>query len=140
MCDLFHFVPNISIENYADDNTSHASNKHLETVLEDLEQGFDTLLKWFTHNLLTANPEKYHLLVSTNKKRHLNIRGGRGVEISNSKYKKLLGIKIDSNLLFDSHVKPLCKKPSHKLNALSRVVYQLDSNQRKLLLNVFIIS
>ena len=38
----------------------------------------------------------------------------------------------------DSHVKSLRKKASQKLNALSRVAYQLDCNQRKLLLNAFI--
>ena len=40
--------------------------------------------------------------------------------------------------MFDSHVKSLCKKASQKLNALSRVAYQLDFNQRKLLMNAFI--
>ena len=42
--------------------------------------------------------------------------------------------------MFDSHVKSLCKKASQKLNALSRVAYQLDFNQRKLLMNAFITS
>ena len=100
--------------NYADDNTHQATNK-LETVLKYLEQRSDTLLKWFADNLLKANPEKYHLLVGTNEKRHLNVGE---VEISNSKCKKFLGIKIDSKLMFDSHVKSLCKKASQKLNAL----------------------
>ena len=45
LCDLFLFVLDIGIANYADNNTSHATNKHLETVLKDLEQGSDTLLK-----------------------------------------------------------------------------------------------
>ena len=69
LCDLFLFVPDIDIVNYADDNTPHTTNKHLEIVLTDLKQGSDILLKWFTDNLLKANPEKYHLLVSTNEKR-----------------------------------------------------------------------
>ena len=42
--------------------------------------------------------------------------------------------------MFDGHVKFLCKKASQKLNALSRVAYQSDLNQRKFLLNVFITS
>ena len=135
LCDLFLFVPDIGIANYADDNTPHATNKHLESVLKDLEQGSDTLLKWFTDNL-KANPEKYHFLVSTNEK---NLNVGK-VEIRNSKCEKFLGIKIDSKLMFDSHVKSLCKKASQKLNALSRVAYQLVFNQRKLLMNAFITS
>ena len=115
---MFLFVPDIGIANYADDNTPHATNKHLETELKDLQQGSDILLKWFTDNLLKANPEKYHLFVSPNEKRDLNV--GQ-VEISNSKCEKFLGIKIDSKLMFDGHVKCLCKKASQKLNALSRV-------------------
>ena len=89
------------------------------------------------NNLLKPNPEKYNLLVSTNEKRHLNVGE---VEISNSKCETFQGIKIDSKLMFDSHVKSLCKKASQKLNALSRVAYQLDFNQRKLLMNAFITS
>ena len=137
LCDLFLFVSDIGIANYADDNTPHSTDKHLETVLKDLEQGSDTLLKWFTDNLLKANPEEYHLLVSTNEKRHLNVGE---VEISNCKCEKFLGIKIDSKIMFDSHVKSLCKKASQKLNALSRVAYQLYFNQRKLLMNAFVTS
>ena len=45
LCDLILFANDIGIENYADDNTPHATNEHLETVLKDLEQGSDTLLK-----------------------------------------------------------------------------------------------
>ena len=118
VCELFLFVPDVGIANYADNNIPHATNKHLETVLKDLEQRSDTLLKWFTDNLPKANPEKYHLLVSINEKIYSNVEGS---EISNSKCKKLLEIKIDAKLLFDSHVKSMCKKASQKLNALSRV-------------------
>ena len=63
---LIPFVPEIGIANYTDDNTPHKSNKHLGTVLKDLEQGSDTLLKRFTDNILKANPENYHLFVRTN--------------------------------------------------------------------------
>ena len=38
--DLLLFVPDIGIANYADDNTLHATNKYLETVLKDIERGF----------------------------------------------------------------------------------------------------
>ena len=51
-----------------------------------------------------------------------------------------MGITIGSELKFDSHVKSMCKKASQKLNALSKVAYQLNFNQRKLLMNPFITS
>ena len=63
LCDLFLFVPDVGIANCADDNTPHATNKDLETVIKDLKQGSDTILKWFTDNLIKATPKKYHFLV-----------------------------------------------------------------------------
>ena len=51
---MFLFVLNIGVANYADDNNPHTTNKHFETVLKDLVQGSDTLLKWFTDNLLNS--------------------------------------------------------------------------------------
>ena len=117
LCDLFLFVPEIGIANCVD-NTPHSTYKHLETVLKDLEQGSDTLLKWFADNLLKANREKYHLLISKNERRHLN---EGAIEISNSRCKKFLRIKIDSKLMLDSHVKSLCKKASQELNAFQEL-------------------
>ena len=86
LCDVFLFVLDIGIVTYADDNTPHTTNKHLETELKDLEQGSDILLKWFTDNLLKANPEKYHLLVSTNEKRHVNAGGLKQVIVNAKNY------------------------------------------------------
>ena len=61
-----------------------------------------------------------------------------GIEVSNSKCEKLLGIKFDCKLMFDSHVKSLYKKVSQKLNAASRLAYQLDFDQRKLLMKMLL--
>ena len=85
MHDLILFVTIIGISNYVDHNTPHANNKHFGTVLKNLELGSDISLKWFTDNILKVNPEKYHVLVSTNEKRHLNVAK---IEITSSKCKK----------------------------------------------------
>ena len=97
----------------------------------------NTLLKWFTDNLLKANPEKSHLV--TNSAQEIQIYIG-GMAISKSKSEKLLGIHIDNKLTFEPHVRSLCKKASQKLNAFARIACSLKFDQRKFLLNVFIIS
>ena len=85
---------------------------------------------------MKANPGKYHLLLSaTEETNTLNIED---VCINISKCEKLLGVNIDSNLTFETHVQSLCKKANQKLNALLRVTWSLNFNQRKLLLNAFI--
>ena len=50
-----------------------------------------------------------------------------GIELSNSNCKKLLGVKIDCKLMFDSHIQSLCKKASQKANALSRILTKESS-------------
>ena len=65
LCNLLQFFPDVDIANYANDNTPHSSNINLNKVLHDLEKISNTLLKWFTANLLKANPEKSHLLTNS---------------------------------------------------------------------------
>ena len=47
-------------------------------------------------------------------------------QTENSKCQKLLGINIDSNLMFEDHINRIYKKASAKLNALSRISYYMD--------------
>lgn len=56
--------------------------KKLQSVLVDLKKISDILLKWFTENYLNANPEKYHVVQSTNHEFSLKIQD---LAISNSR-------------------------------------------------------
>ena len=76
--------------------TKLRKSSHLETVLKELEQESNVLLKWFIDNLLKANPGKYHLLATTNEEQHLNVGG---IEIGNSQCKISLGTKTDCKLM-----------------------------------------
>ena len=55
--------------------------------------------------------------------------------LENSTELVILGIAIDKKLLFDSHVKSLCRKAGQKLCALSRVPNYLQTKQKKLIFN-----
>ena len=57
--------------------------------------------------------------MSTNKPVGIKIRD---YTIDNSEYEKLLGVKIDVNLIFNDHIPELCKKASRKISALARVI------------------
>ena len=122
LCDLFLFVHDVPISNYADDNT----------------QGAETLVKWFKDNKMKANPGKYHLLVNNTTESH-QIKIGDET-ITRSKCEKLLGVKIDQELNFNEHMTLLCKKASQKLNALSRLASSMTFDQRRLIMNSFITS
>ena len=96
------------------------------------------LLDWFKNNGLCANPEKFHLLLSEKECNvSININGS---VVNNSESQKLLGIQIDSKLSFDNHISSICSKASQKLHALARVSNFMTVQQRKTILNSFILS
>ena len=68
---------------------------------------------------MKVNPDKYHLLLN-NIKESFQIKIGNET-VSDSKYGKLLGVKVDDELNFNKRVSLLCKKAGQKLNALSRI-------------------
>ena len=53
--DIFHFVTECNIYNYADDNTLSCSNSNIETVKENLENDSRNIIKWFENNKMQAN-------------------------------------------------------------------------------------
>ena len=86
---------------------------------------------------MKPNPDKCHLLVTTNTLTSVNING---FQITNSTEEKLLGIKFDGKLSFENHVSSLCKKASQKLHALTRIVNYMNLSKRKALMKTFVIS
>ena len=53
---------------------------------------------------------------------------------------KLLGVKIGSDLTFNSHLETICKTASQKLNALSRLCTIVPFRKRKMLMQAFFLS
>ena len=90
------------------------------------------MFKWFKDNLFKGNPDKCHLLVSTNEKIKINIGD---FSIENSDCEKLLGVKIDNKLTFDYHVSDMCKNANRKTNALPRIALFININKRRILTN-----
>ena len=123
LCNLFQFFPDLDIPNYADDDNPHSANRNLNKLLHDQKKIPNILFKWFTDNLMKANPEKPYLLSNSAPEIPINVGG---MTISNSKCKKLLGIHIDNKLTFESHARSLCKKASQKLNAFARIAYSFE--------------
>ena len=77
-------------------------------ILSNLKLQSNILNKWFEDTYMKANPEKYHLLLSTTEETNtLNIED---VCLNSSKCEKLLGVNIDSNLTFETHIESLAKK------------------------------
>ena len=89
--DIFLFVENTKITNYADDNTPYAIESSIEKLIESLEHDTTLLLNWFQANEMKPNNDKCHLLIINHENNVISIGDE---DITGSKSVKLLGVTI----------------------------------------------
>ena len=53
---------------------------------------------------------------------------------------KLVGVHIDYELIFHTHIGALCRKMGRKFHALARVIQYMSTNQVEMLMRSFIMS
>ena len=89
---------------------------------------FKSLQKLFYENWLVLTPGKcfYVCLGSKTKKNDFILEAKTTIPLALKI--EVLGITIESNLTFYSHLKQLCKKVLNKLNALARISTHLNQN------------
>ena len=133
--DMFYFINETKIANYADDNTTYLTKDSIDELLQVLQIETSEVLKWFRINEMKPNDDKCHLLVAKNSNVSV-IFGNETIEASTSV--ELLGIKIDNNLDLNEHVSNLCKKGSQKLHALARISRYLSRDKLKIIMKTFI--
>ena len=134
--DLFFQLINSNVCNFADDTTLYACDLELRTVLHELEDNSLTAISWFENNYMKLNQSKCHFLTSGSTE-HLWVKVGNEM-IWESQAEKLLGIMVDKDLNFNSHLKALCKKVNQKVSALARIARILPFQKRRIILKTFI--
>ena len=69
--DIFYFVDEDTVANFADDNTPYTIKNNIETLLNNLQSDSHTLLMWLDNNFPKLNADKCKLLMTvteSNKK------------------------------------------------------------------------
>ena len=133
--DIFLFLKDSKIANYADDNTAYSVAESINVLLSKLENETSVILDWFRINEMKSNDDKCNLIVANNDNLSL-IVGNELIESCNSV--ELLGITIDNELKFNEHVTNLIKKGNQKFHALARISKYLSQEKLKLLMRTFI--
>ena len=118
---FFYQFINTHTCNFADDTTLSAFSTNLEQLLYNLEYDTQSAIIWFENNYMKLNHKKCHFLIAGNVNEYLWVKVGDEM-IWESDEKKLLGVTIDKNLNFNSHLANLCKKVGQKVTALARIV------------------
>ena len=83
---------------------------------------------------MKGNEGKCPVIISTDETDEVNVGT---FHINNSKYEKLLGIKIDCKLKSDDHIGNTSKKAGAKFNALTRVAQYMNTEEKRLIMNAF---
>ena len=122
--DLFFLLNECEVCNYADDTTPYVCDEKLENVVSKLENDSDIAICWFESNYMKLNTDKCHLLVTGNKYEQIWVKLGEE-KIWENNTVKLLGVTIDRQLKFDSHVFNICAKAGKKLSVLTRMMKYL---------------
>ena len=139
--DIFYFIVQCILYNYADDNTLSFIHKDLLYLKSVLEQESLFLISWFDKNFMKANPEKFQA-ICIGKKSHENIDsfqvGQTNIKCDDNV--TLLGINLDYMLKFDDHVSEICKKASQQLAVLKRLGRFLTKQGKLVIYNSFIAS
>ena len=115
-----------------DDNAIYDSADSIDDVVMSLQESTKRIFQWFSDNEIKGNTDKCHLILSTNEQLEIIIEDS---SFKWSSYEKLLGVKIDSKLNFDDHLKSICSKASNILRELARAT-PYTSIEKKTLPNI----
>ena len=135
MNDIFLFLPQTKIANYADDNTPCEIENSIRDVISKLEYDMKLLTTWFENNYMASNDDKCKLIITNEENSFANIEKEK---ITCSQSVKLLGVMIDKKLNFKDHVSKICKKASQKIHALARISNYMSKDKLKTVMKAFI--
>ena len=140
--DLFLFIKEATLHNYADDNTLAYFSKSMPDLVNTLEKETGVALSRLKNNEMIANPEKFHAILL--RKNQTNTSGEQininGKMIKSEETVKLLGVTLDYRLDFDTHISNICKKAAAQLNVLKRLKTFIGFKEKQILIQSFVYS
>ena len=140
--DFFFFIKRASVHNFADDNTLSSFAKTVSDLIKTLEDESRAAINWFSMNHMIANPDKFKAIILDKQNSDFS---NTKISVNNENLEivpsvKLLGIQIDSQLNFNMHINNICKSAANQLNALIRLNCFLGIDEKKVLVNSFVLS
>ena len=144
--DLPLHVNSSTVDIYADDVTLYAASHrnsyhHIKTALSN---DLNSIAQWSCMNKMVINDEKTKsMLITGMRQRNLIDDITLDMYINNNainqvRSHKLLGIELDDNLTFTTHIEEHCKKLSKRIGLLRHISPYLKRPQRELFYNTVI--
>ena len=133
--DLYEHLEKCGCILFADDTTMYMSHKNLTYINHCIEHDLNIVSDWFKANLLTLNPAQTVAMVFTHPK---SIRKISNISLDNAKIPfimetKFLGMWLDRDLSWNSHLMKLCAKLKCNLHLVGNQKNLLDPSTLKLI-------
>ena len=127
--DFVLFLTDTFLSNYADDNNFYSIRKDRDIIKNLLQKDLRVQTEWFFENYIVLNQKNIITCTFVEIPKNDNIEFDN-LLLENSKKEVVLGVTIDNKLIFDSHIKNVCRKASQKLGALLGITNHLNSSQK----------
>ena len=133
----------VTCDLFADDATLHTPDKDIDSVNGRLQQSLNDISDWCQQNSMVINPVKTECMVVATRQKHqlkpltlnLSIKNQPIAQVTEH---KLLGVTIDNQLKWESHITRVCKAVSRNLFLLSKLKPYVDANSRLMFYNAHI--
>uniref|UniRef100_A0A8C6KCG5 Reverse transcriptase domain-containing protein n=1 Tax=Nothobranchius furzeri TaxID=105023 RepID=A0A8C6KCG5_NOTFU len=113
---------------FADDTTLFYSGSNIEEVAKVINDELIQIKSWFDINRLTLNLNKTHFILFNDKKNSDVSLEIDGIEIQRVKETKFLGVLIDEDLSWKSHISYIKGKIAKSLGVLHRLKFLLTNS------------
>ena len=129
---------------FADDTTLTATGNTLQEVIDNLQSDLDNVHTWWKQNAMVLNAQKtttMNLSIRNTKSENIKLSTLhlQDQEIALTKTEKLLGVHVDNNLKWKTHIQTTIKKCNAQLYLLLRIKQYLDLHSGKLFFNSYIL-
>ena len=118
---------------YANDITINKARSNIDNVIVYYSSHSQKLFKQISDNQVKGNNDKCYLIISSKDSSEIKI--GNTFK-KRPTYKKTLGVKIDTKLTFNDHIKDMYRKINSNLGALGKVISYMGLAKNKLLKNL----
>ena len=139
--DFFYFILLATAQSFVDDNTLAFFSKTIQELIGSLESETEIALNCFNENKMIINPGKFPAIIIYKRKQddtnEIFKIGSKEIKVASQV--KLLGVEIDNKLNFEQCINGICKSAAKQLNALIRLKRSLGFQERKALVNSFVL-
>ena len=127
---------------YADDTVIVLNDQTFLGLQNKIDLIIPAITKWFLSNRLSLNSSKSYFQIYSNLRNTANIDlkiAINGAEIKRKYSVEYLGVTVDENLKWDSHINNVANKISRNLGIMGRIRYFVSCKELKILYNSLIL-